>query len=954
MPQMPRVTNVEVTGDASLTVVLVALATRLITWPWNRRALQRRCDAIHLMPIYQEIAKAYNDAQQRRGGKGGTGAAGAQQAEVDFQEASARLKDPSDFTEETRFFPLQGLGRERDLEMRYQFAFVLPVGFVYFGALYGIMLHPDSFRHFVTSRSMWLDSVVLPDPYGLLPCLSALCLLANAELNTTAPRAGQDFGPWGWWKLASFQENVANIKTTMADVWKKLAEHSNLLALDMEWEIALPQGLREIFLDRSVTKLAVSFDSADRKKLQSSFGMGCLLDISTLAKGLDIQGCGLKRLAQRYGLRIEKDRDISISNWAAATLSERQLQYARDDAFFTLWVCAPLLRELPEGLQNDGADVARVLQAVERSWTAIDGAAKDLALLSFVTELHGVLLERGPLPLMHMGGLLDPRGVPFREQARMLEIRLSKDFFREQKGWFHLSQTKGEDFLRARTAFEVAPFSERELAVSWHEAEALERWREVCGAGSSTEAELKGRLGLLGAELRRLGKVTEANALDAGAGVTRIDPIEKNQARWIPCAEDRCRSLVGAARPQQERAPWTLPQGQLSDQQLYDETRTVFARELPRSLDIDRLSEKIRNQLAELPLEKIALFRPKNGAQNRGYGFLVFSSMADAQVALKRQLYIDGQLAKLQPYAPPRPRAAQPGAQPGLVNMTLVVWIVWLYQRRSNTSSTFRDADKQAIFSLLRQQMEEESGTLATDSRLKEDLRQEALNIVDIASRLQDVDVSAAGRCNAHQLTAQDDLFLAEPSRKGPLKQLQQSLSELMQQVMREESLVEDRDSQLQRSFEVSRRDLKEAREEVGGPILLVDDDIFGPLTSTASGMLAGLDIAIATQPKAAQRVPEVPRDSQRFPETPRSFPEIPRSLPEASQRLPKASQTLPEAFQRLLEASQSVPNASQSFQKLSRYPKNFPETPRSFPEAPRSFRFWHFGSLPAAIKSCA
>lgn len=465
----------------------------------------------------------------------------------------------------------------------------------------------------------------------------------------------------------------------MADVWKKLAEHSNLLALDMEWvpdrsrhqnnkvaliqiaigdsvwlfrtcEIALPQGLREIFLDRSVTKLAVSFDSADRKKLQSSFGMGCegLLDISTLAKGLDIQGCGLKRLAQRYGLRIEKDRDISISNWAAATLSERQLQYARDDAFFTLWVCAPLLRELPEGLQNDGADVARVLQAVERSWTAIDGAvttedceAKDLALLSFVTELHGVLLERGPLPLMHMGGLLDPRGVPFREQARMLEIRLSKDFFREQKGWFHLSQTKGEDFLRARTAFEVAPFSERELAVSWHEAEALERWREVCGAGSSTEAELKGRLGLLGAELRRLGKVTEANALD------------------------RCRSLVGAARPQQERAPWTLPQGQLSDQQLYDETRTVFARELPRSLDIDRLSEKIRNQLAELPLEKIALFRPKNGAQNRGYGFLVFSSMADAQVALKRQLYIDGQLAKLQPYAPPRPRAAQPGAQPG-------------------------------------------------------------------------------------------------------------------------------------------------------------------------------------------------------------------------------------------------------------------------------------------------
>lgn len=31
-----------------------------------------------------------------------------------------------------------------------------------------------------------------------------------------------------------------------------------------------------------------------------------------------------------------------------------------------------------------------------------------------------------------------------------------------------------------------------------------------------SEAELKGRLGLLAAELRRLGQVAEANALDAG------------------------------------------------------------------------------------------------------------------------------------------------------------------------------------------------------------------------------------------------------------------------------------------------------------------------------------------------------------------------------------------------------------------------------------------------------
>eukprot|EP00913_Durusdinium_trenchii_P035087 g32822.t2 len=69
-----------------------------------------------------------------------------------------------------------------------------------------------------------------------------------------------------------------------------------------------------------------------------------------------------------------------------------------------------------------------------------------------------------------------------------------------------------------------------------------------------------------------------------------------------------------------------------------------------------------------------------------------------------------------------------------------------------------------------------------------------------------------------------------------------------MQQVMREESFIDDRDAQLQRSFEVSTRDLREAREEVVPDIFLVDDDLFGPLTSTASGLLAGLDIAIAGQ----------------------------------------------------------------------------------------------------------
>ena len=39
-------------------------------------------------------------------------------------------------------------------------------------------------------------------------------------------------------------------------------------------------------------------------------------------------------------------------------------------------------------------------------WCLEDCEAKDLALLSFITELHGVLLKHGPLPLQQMGGVM--------------------------------------------------------------------------------------------------------------------------------------------------------------------------------------------------------------------------------------------------------------------------------------------------------------------------------------------------------------------------------------------------------------------------------------------------------------------------------------------------------------------------------------------------------------------
>lgn len=163
-------------GDPSLAVVLLALAGRFISLSWNVRALQRGSDRLVLAPVYFSIVKAIKDAQSRRGGADGGGASGAAKAEADLIHLNARLKD---FSEVTKFNPLQGMG--------YQFLCLAPQWLLAYAALRGMSAHPDAFRGFVVDPTLWLDSVVLSDPFGVLPCLSGLAVLVNAEVNATPP-----------------------------------------------------------------------------------------------------------------------------------------------------------------------------------------------------------------------------------------------------------------------------------------------------------------------------------------------------------------------------------------------------------------------------------------------------------------------------------------------------------------------------------------------------------------------------------------------------------------------------------------------------------------------------------------------------------------------------------------------------------------------------------------------
>ncbi|CAE8611972.1 unnamed protein product [Polarella glacialis] len=68
----------------------------------------------------------------------------------------------------------------------------MPIYFTGYCTLRGMVMHPDSFRDFVTHPNLWLDSLVLPDPLGVLPVLSALAVLSNIELNSPPAQKGKE------------------------------------------------------------------------------------------------------------------------------------------------------------------------------------------------------------------------------------------------------------------------------------------------------------------------------------------------------------------------------------------------------------------------------------------------------------------------------------------------------------------------------------------------------------------------------------------------------------------------------------------------------------------------------------------------------------------------------------------------------------------------------------------
>merc|ERR1719213_1616492 len=68
----------------------------------------------------------------------------------------------------------------------------MPMYILFYCSVRGMIAHPVTFSSFAVDPSLWMDSLLLADPLGIMPVVSACAVLLNAEINSPPPREGQE------------------------------------------------------------------------------------------------------------------------------------------------------------------------------------------------------------------------------------------------------------------------------------------------------------------------------------------------------------------------------------------------------------------------------------------------------------------------------------------------------------------------------------------------------------------------------------------------------------------------------------------------------------------------------------------------------------------------------------------------------------------------------------------
>lgn len=115
----------------------------------------------------------------------------------------------------------------------------------------------------------------------------------------------------------------------------QLSDENNAFLFRLQY-CGLPKELCDILAAKHIVKVgaAIHDDLAALQKI-TKFTPQSFIDLQTIAKQLEIENLGLKKLAQLVlGIRISKRQQLS--NWDTTTLQESQCLYAATDAWVSL------------------------------------------------------------------------------------------------------------------------------------------------------------------------------------------------------------------------------------------------------------------------------------------------------------------------------------------------------------------------------------------------------------------------------------------------------------------------------------------------------------------------------------------------------------------------------------------------------------------------------------------
>jgi len=128
----------------------------------------------------------------------------------------------------------------------------------------------------------------------------------------------------------------------------QLSNHDRCVLIRIKPGKSLPPSVAYFLQNPETTKVCAGYDGSDIKKMDQTFGYGCvnIIGLDTIATARGFRRPGISGIATAMGLNIRKDKKVCRSNWACPRLSQDQIQYAAEDAYYSLELYN-MIKDLP-------------------------------------------------------------------------------------------------------------------------------------------------------------------------------------------------------------------------------------------------------------------------------------------------------------------------------------------------------------------------------------------------------------------------------------------------------------------------------------------------------------------------------------------------------------------------------------------------------------------------------